>query len=159
MATENVSATHGAADAITDALLTTSRLLVAISARAIGQVDETISIPQFRTLLILSDRGAINLATLAGLVGVQPSATGRMVDRLAATGLIVRSPHPNSRRERLVALTGRGRAVVHEVNARQRAEIARIVDATPAGDRRGLVRALTSFTSAGAATGHPGSHY
>ena len=34
---------------ITDALLTASRLLVAISARSIAQVDETITIPQFRT--------------------------------------------------------------------------------------------------------------
>ena len=44
-------------DAITDALLTASRLLVAISARSIALVDETITIPQFRTLIILSNEG------------------------------------------------------------------------------------------------------
>src|ERR1700746_206347 len=99
-------------DVITDALLTASRLLVAISARSIGQVDETITIPQFRTLVILSNRGPINLATLAGLLGVQPSATGRMVDRLVAAGLIDRLPHPTSRRGLLAAAPHAGRAVV-----------------------------------------------
>ena len=57
-------------DAITDALLTASRLLVAVSARSIAEVDETITIPQCRTLVILSARGPINLATLAGLLGL-----------------------------------------------------------------------------------------
>jgi hypothetical protein len=69
-------------DAITDALLTASRLLVAISARSIAQVDETITIPEFRALVILSVRGSINLRTLAGLLHVQRSTTGRMVERL-----------------------------------------------------------------------------
>src|SRR5690242_10466012 len=82
MATDNVAATGESLDGITDALLTASRLLVAISARSISQVDDSITIPQFRTLVILSNQGAINLATLANLLGVQPSATGRMVDRL-----------------------------------------------------------------------------
>ncbi|WOF17745.1 MarR family transcriptional regulator [Mycobacterium avium] len=137
-------------DAITDALLTASRLLMAISARSVGQVDETITIPQFRTLVILSNRGPVNLATLAGLLGVQPSATGRMVDRLVAAGLIDRLPHPTSRRELLAALTTRGRDVVHQVTAHRRAEIAAIVAKMPPAERHGLVRALTAFTAAGA---------
>src|SRR6516225_1906100 len=109
MAADNPTTADESLDVITDALLTASRLLVAISARSIGLVDETITIPQFRTLVILANRGPINLATLAGLLGVQPSATGRMVDRLVAAGLIDRLPHPTSRRELLAALTRRGR--------------------------------------------------
>jgi len=149
MATENATATGESLDAITDALLTASRLLVAISARSIGQVDDSITIPQFRTLVILSNRGSINLATLASLLGVQPSATGRMVDRLVSAGLIDRLPHPTSRRELLVTLTKRGRDVVRRVTECRRAEIAGIVEKMPADDRTGLVRALTAFTAAG----------
>ena len=134
---------------ITDALLTASRLLVGISAHSIAQVDETITLAQFRTLVILSNRGPINLATLATLLGVQPSATGRMVDRLVSAGMIDRLPHPTSRRELLAALTKRGRDVVAKVTANRRAEIARIVEQMPAAERHGLVRALTSFTAAG----------
>src|SRR6201997_4668184 len=142
-------------DAITDALLTASRSLVAISARSIAQVDESITIAQFRTLVILSNRGPINLATLAGLLGVQPSATGRMVDRPAAAELFDRLPHPPSRRELLAALTKRGREVVRRVTAYRRAEISAIVEKMPPPERHGLVRALTAFTAAG---GEPDVH-
>ena len=138
-----------AAGAITDALLTASRLLVAMSARSIALVDETITIPQFRTLVILSTRDAINLANLAGLLEVAPSTTGRMVDRLVTAGLIDRRPHPDSRRELVVTLTTRGRKIVDAVTARRREEIARVVAKMAPAERRGLVRALTAFTRAG----------
>jgi DNA-binding MarR family transcriptional regulator len=149
MASDNATEADESVDVITDALLTASRLLMAISARSIEEIDDTITIAQFRTLVILSNRGAINLATLAGLLGVQPSATGRMVDRLVAAGLIDRLPHPTSRRELLAALTNRGREVVRRVTAHRRAEIAQIVEKMPPPERHGLVRALTAFTDAG----------
>lgn len=155
VAAENTTAVDESLDVITDSLLTASRLLVAISARSIAQVDETITIPQFRTLVILSNRGPVNLATLATLLGVQPSATGRMVDRLVSAGMIDRLPHPTSRRELLAALTKRGRDVVRQVTAHRRKEIARIVEQMPAAERHGLVRALTAFTTAG---GEPDAH-
>jgi len=155
MAVSNAIAADESLDVITDALLTASRLLVAISARSIAMVDETITIPQFRTLVILSRTGRVNLATLAGLLGVQPSTTGKMVERLVSAGLIDRRPHPNSRRELMAELTPRGHAVVHEVTARRRAEIARIVEKMPPRERRGLVAALMAFTAAG---GEPAVH-
>jgi DNA-binding MarR family transcriptional regulator len=136
-------------DAITDALLTASRLLVSISARSIALVDDTITIPQFRTLVILSNEGPVNLATLAGLLDVQPSTIGRMVDRLVGAGLIDRRPHPTSRRELVAELTTRGRKVVQKVSANRRKELARVVQKMPARERKGLVRALTAFTAAG----------
>src|SRR4029079_17944682 len=136
-------------DAITDALLTASRLLVAISARSIALVDDTITIPQFRTLVILSNEGPVNLATLAGLLDVQPSTIGRMVDRLGIAGLIDRRAHPTSRRELVAELTARGRRVVQKVTANRRNELARVVEKMPARERRGLVRALAAFNAAG----------
>ncbi|GJF11957.1 MarR family transcriptional regulator [Mycolicibacterium cyprinidarum] len=136
-------------DEVTDALLTASRLLMGISARSIAVVDETITIPQFRTLLILADREPINLATLSGLLAVAPSTTGRMVDRLVTAGLLDRRPHPDSRRELVVTLTRRGREIIDAVTARRREEIARVVAQMPQKERHGLVRALTAFSAAG----------
>jgi DNA-binding MarR family transcriptional regulator len=149
MTTDDGTAADDSLEAITDALLTASRLLVAISAHSIAAADDSITIPQFRTLVLLSNRGPTNLATLAGLLGVQPSATGRMVDRLVGAGLIDRLPHPTSRRELLAALTVRGSEIVSEVTAQRHAEIARIVQKMPLEQRHGLVRALTAFTAAG----------
>lgn len=141
--------TDDSTGAITDALLTASRLLVAISARSIAEVDETITIPQFRTLVVLSNQGPLNLSTLAGLLEVQPSTIGRMVDRLVSAGLIERRPNPASRREVVIKLTRRGHAVVRSVTERRRDEIAAVVSRLQPADRRGLVRALTAFTAAG----------
>ena len=155
MTTSDATTAEESLDMITDALLTASRLLVGISASSIAAVDDTITIPQFRTLVILSNRGPVNLATLATSLGVQPSATGRMVDRLVSAGLIDRLPHPTSRRELLASLTKRGREVVSKVTANRRSEIARIVEKMPASERQGLVRALTAFTAAG---GEPDAH-
>jgi DNA-binding MarR family transcriptional regulator len=100
-------------------------------------------------MVILSSRGPSNLATLAGLLDVQPSTIGRMAERLVSAGFIDRRPHPNSRRELVVELTTRGRKVVRTVTARRRAEIARVVEAMPTRERQGLVSALTAFTAAG----------
>lgn len=136
-------------DAITDALLGASRLLVAISARSIADVDDTLTFPQFRTLVILRTRGPVNLATLAGLLDVTPSTAGRMVDRLVDAGLIDRRPHPESRRELIAELSARGRRTVDAVTAKRRAEIAAIVATMPRAERHGLIRALSAFTEAG----------
>lgn len=149
MPTENATLTDDSLDLIIDTLLNASLLLVAVSAQAMAQVDDTITVPQFRTLMILAKQGPINLATLAGLLGVQPSATGRMVDRLVSAGLIDRLPHPTSRRELLAALTSRGRDIVGRANEYRRAEIAKILEKMPPTERDGLVRALTEFTAAG----------
>ena len=149
MSTTDTAAAHESLDAITDALLSASRLLVAISARSIAAVDETLTIPQFRSLIILSNEGPMNLATLAGLLDVQPSTTGRMVDRLVSAGLIERRQHPSSRRELVAGLTARGRKVVQNVTAYRRKELAKIVEKMPARERQGMVKALTAFTAAG----------
>ncbi|CAM3515806.1 MarR family transcriptional regulator [Mycobacterium frederiksbergense] len=144
-------------DAITDALLTASRLLVAISARSIADVDETLTIPQFRTLVILTNHGPVKLATLAGLLDVQPSTTGRMVERLVAAGLLDRRQNPDSRRELVVDLTARGREVVTAVTAVRRTALADVVAQMPSADRQGLVRALSAFTRAGGEPAAPSS--
>ncbi|WP_216892940.1 MarR family winged helix-turn-helix transcriptional regulator [Nocardia alni] len=142
------------ADEITEALLMASRLLVGLSARSIAHVDETITITQFRTLVILSSRGPSKIADLATALDVQPSTATRMVDRLVTAGLIDRHPNPHSRRELVIELTVRGHEIVDAVTARRRTEIAAVVAKMPEPDRRGLVRALSAFTEAGGET-HP----
>lgn len=136
-------------DAVTDAVLTASRLLVAVSARSIAAVDETITIPQFRLLIVLRTRGPVKLTSLAEHLSVNPSTATRMVDRLATAGLISRETNPASRRELMVALTSVGARVVDDVTSHRRSEIARIVSRMAPATRRGLVDVLTAFAAAG----------
>ncbi|RMI44116.1 MarR family transcriptional regulator [Actinomadura harenae] len=136
-------------DEVTAAVLTASRLLVAISARSLASVEDTVTLPQFRTLVVLSSHGPSKLATLAERLAVNPSTAMRMVDRLAAAGLVDREASPHSGREILIRLTEAGRNLVDDVTARRRAELAGVVAKMPGAQREALVTALRAFTEAG----------
>ncbi|MDF3288125.1 MULTISPECIES: MarR family winged helix-turn-helix transcriptional regulator [Streptomyces] len=143
------------ADEVVTAVLTASRLLVAVSARSLASVEETLTLPQFRMLVILDSRGAMNISRLGEHLDVIPSTAMRMVDRLVAAGMLEREASPANRREVFIDLTDAGRRVVREATERRRAEIARIVAAMPPAQRTGLVAALQAFTEAG---GEPTAH-
>lgn len=136
-------------DAVTGAVLTASRLLVAVSARSLAEVEDRVTLPQFRMLVVLSSRGATKLVTLAELLGVAPSTAMRMVDRLIAAGLADRQTNPDNRRETLLRLTEEGRRTVGNVTARRRQEIASIVERLTSHQRTALIEALTDFNRAG----------
>ncbi|HEY2564721.1 MAG TPA: MarR family transcriptional regulator [Acidimicrobiales bacterium] len=144
-------------DAVTDAVLTVSRLLVAVSAHSIAAADEAITVAQFRLLVVLSTHGPLNLTALAEHLVINPSGATRMVDRLVGSGLVSRQSHPTSRRELVVALTNSGARVVRDVSTSRRAEISRIVSRMTPTTRRWLVHALLAFAHAGhepSPTGH-----
>ncbi|GAA2103275.1 MarR family transcriptional regulator [Microlunatus panaciterrae] len=136
-------------DAVTDAVLNASRLLVAVSARSIASVDETITIAQFRLLVVLQMHGPLKSSTLADHLDVNPSTATRMLDRLVSADLVDRRANPDSRRELLISLTTKGERVVAQVTDKRRSEISNIVRRMPAETRTELVRALTAFTTFG----------
>ncbi|WP_432135356.1 MULTISPECIES: MarR family winged helix-turn-helix transcriptional regulator [unclassified Streptomyces] len=136
-------------DAVTRAVLTASRLLVAVSARSLAAVEDRVTLPQFRMLVVLSTRGATKLVALAELLQVAPSTAMRMVDRLIAAGLADRHQNPDNRRETLLQLTDEGRRTVEDVTARRRTEIAAIVERLSPTQRLALIEALAAFNEAG----------
>jgi DNA-binding MarR family transcriptional regulator len=135
-------------DDVVTAILTASRVLVGVSARSLADVEDAVTLPQFRTLVVLHSHGVINLNRLAELLGVNSSTAMRMIDRLLAAGLVTRRENPNNRREVLLDLTAEGRRLVRQVTDTRRAEIARIVRSVPANQRHGLVIALRAFAEA-----------
>lgn len=136
-------------DAVTTAVLTASRLLVAISARSLAAVEEHVTLPQFRMLVVLANAGEMKLTTLAEHLAVNPSTAMRMADRLTTAGLTRRQINPANRRETLLRLTAAGQHIVDDVTARRREEIAAIVSRMPADQRGGLITALRAFSEAG----------
>lgn len=137
-------------DAITEAVLTASRLLVGVSAKSVAAVAGAITLPQFRLLVALGSRGPLKLVALAELLGVNPSTATRTVDRLVSAGWVERNSNPESRREITVGLTRQGRELVDKVTDYRRREIAAIVQRMPVDRREGLVAALQAFSDAGA---------
>ncbi|MFD7714030.1 MarR family winged helix-turn-helix transcriptional regulator [Streptomyces sp. NPDC059786] len=136
-------------DAVTRVVLTASRVLVAVSARSLAEVEERVTLPQFRMLVVLSTRGATKLVGLADLLEVAPSTAMRMVDRLIAAGLAERRSAPDDRRATLLQLTDQGRRTVEDVTARRRQEIASIVQRLAPEQRTALIAALGDFNEAG----------
>ena len=136
-------------DEVTTAMLTASRLLVAITARSLAAVEDTVTLPQLRLLVVLSSQGTSKLVTLAQLLGVNPSTAMRMVDRLTATGLVSRQNSPHSGREIQIELTVAGRSLVEDVTERRRADIAAVITKMSPGRRHDLIAALRAFTDAG----------
>ncbi|MBY8341041.1 MarR family transcriptional regulator [Streptomyces spinosirectus] len=136
-------------DAVSRAVLSASRLLLAVSARSLAEYEDRVTLPQFRMLVVLETRGATKLVALADLLQVAPSTAMRMVDRLIAAGLADRQTNPENRRETLLQLTDEGRRAVAHVTARRRAEIATIVERLAPTQRLALIEALNAFNRAG----------
>lgn len=141
---------HPAPLAVVEAVLTASRVLVAVAARSIADAGHDITIPQYRVLIVLASKGPARPGDLAEALAISSSTTTRLCDRLARKGLISREREAEAADRRAVSLglTARGRALVDEVTARRRTEIARIVDMVPQHDRSRLVKAFAAFASA-----------
>ena len=137
------------------ALLTASRLLVAIAAKSLTVVEETLTLPQYRLLVVLDSRGPSSLAGLAEALEVNPSTALRMVERLTTVGMVEKTINPVRRREVQLRLTSAGWQSVRQVTEARRTELSRIVAAMPAEQRGQLVAALEAFTEAG---GEPAEH-
>ena len=132
-------------EALTDAVLTASRVLVAVAARSLAEDGAEVSVPQYRALVVLASRGPMRPVDLAEALGVDPSTVTRLCDRLSDKRLISRRRHGGDRRVVWLDLSGRGRQLVQAVTDRRRTEIARILTAVPDDQREGLVRAFSAF--------------
>jgi DNA-binding MarR family transcriptional regulator len=133
-------------DEVADAVLASSRALVAVSARSIASA-KGVTLPQYRMLVVL-ESGATNLTDLARHLDVAPSTALRMVDRLEAAGLLTREVRPENRRETLLSLTGAGRRTVRTVTARRRRDLRAVIAQIPAEQRADLARAMAAFAAA-----------
>ncbi len=127
-----------------DAVLTASRVLVAIAARSLADLDEAedVTLAQYRTLVVLASRGAQGMASLAEALGVTPPTASRLCDRLVRKGLVRRRADRNDRRQVRVGLTVPGRRLVDVVTARRRREIAVLLQSVPEEARRSVVAGL-----------------
>lgn len=129
------------------AVMATSRLFVAISARALASTAESLTLPQLRALVVLDTCGPVKLVALAATLGVNPSTALRMVGRLEGLGLVDRRTNPDNRREVVLSLTSEGHDLVTRVLAHRRAEIRKLVQRLPAEERAALIPALRALTT------------
>lgn len=135
-------------EAVVDAVLSASRVLVAVAARSLSDIAEEVTLTQYRTLIVLASRGPQNLAGLAESVGVTPATATRMCDRLVKKELIARTAEQDDRRHVHLALTKKGLALVTAVTKRRRREIETIVKTIAPEEQAALVQTLSRFAAA-----------
>ncbi len=132
-----------------DAVLAGSRVLVGVAAQSLADIEDVVTVPQLRALMIIATRGPLSLTSLAEEMGIHPSNATRACDRLVASGLLNRGDDPADRRQLLLDLTPSGQEVIDGVVARRRAAIAEILQRMPRTHRRSVGKALAHFAAAG----------
>ncbi len=135
-------------EVVIDAVLSASRVLVAVAARSLADIAEDVTLTQYRTMIVLASRGPQNLASLAESVGVTPATATRMCDRLVKKDLVTRNAQSDDRRHVTLALSKKGAALVAMVTKRRRREIEKIVNAIAPKEQIVLVQALSHFAMA-----------
>lgn len=139
---------HVNRESVTDAVLSASRVLVAVAARSLAAVADEVTLTQYRALVVLASRGPQTVAALAEAVAVTPPTASRLCDRLERKGLVERRADARDRRAVSLGLTTAGRELVDAVTRRRREEIAGLLEAIPAEGQRALVEALTQLSEA-----------
>jgi DNA-binding MarR family transcriptional regulator len=135
-------------EAAVQALMLASRAFVGLAARSLAAVDGDVTLPQFRTLVVLAVRGPQRSIDIAEELRVNPSTGTRMCDRLIRKGLVRRMRSTTDRRVVRLRLTPAGHDLVEQVIRRRREELVRLVAATADLWQPVVTDALTAFARA-----------
>jgi len=94
------------------------RLLVSgLPQQTASLLDYDMTLQQLRAFAFVYAHGNPPIKSVAEALGVRPNVATGIVQRLVDRGLIERREDPDDRRVRLLALTGRGQALIDELAA------------------------------------------
>lgn len=131
-----------------DAAMSAARVLAAITAESVAEVEEHVTPAQLRVLMILTTRGPSTLSAVAKALGVHPSNATRACDRLVASGLVDRADAHHDRRKLRLTVTQTGAALVDSVTNHRREAMERVLRRMPPNAREDLAAALNAFAVA-----------
>jgi DNA-binding MarR family transcriptional regulator len=130
------------------AVLTASRAMLGVIARSFADTLDTLSLPQFRVLVLLSSLGPQRTGALAERLGSNLSTFSRSLDRMVTSGWVRREQNPGSRREVIIALTPDGERIVAEVTERRRRDFRKILARLSPAQRDQVLAAFRTFNAA-----------
>src|SRR4051812_45535140 len=125
-------------------LIKASQVMAGIIVHSLSEVDSTVTVPQLRVLVMVSQDERVNVNAIAAELGVNASNASRTCDRLVELGLVRRKEDPLDRRRVLLSLTRAGQRLITAVMDHRRREFAEIVAEMPEAERRRLMRSLTA---------------
>jgi DNA-binding MarR family transcriptional regulator len=142
-----------ASDREVEAVMAAANVLMRVAARSVVEVEDTVTSPQLRVLVLIDSRGPQNLGGVAAELGVHPSNATRICERLVVAGLLGRNDDPADRRYVRLELTTAGRDLVRTVLEHRRQAIADVIGHMPAERREPLAEALEAFAAAAGGSG------
>ena len=131
-----------------DAIVRAANVFLRVAAQSVAEVEDVVTTPQLRVLVLIANRGPQNLGAVAVELGVHPSNATRTCDRLVHAELIERGEDPQDRRLSRLVLTAKGRQLVDHVMSHRREAIAAVLEHLPAGTRSSLSAAMEAFAQA-----------
>jgi|SRR5690242_2395807 DNA-binding MarR family transcriptional regulator len=129
------------------ALIDVTRAIVGIATAAADELG-AVSVVQLRALTVLGELAPASLGQLAEGIGVTPSTTSRLVDRLVSGGFAERRPSPESRRQIELRLTTEGEATLARYDELRLRRLRTALERVPGDRRDAVVEALAEFSGA-----------
>ena len=127
----------GQVDAVVDA----TRVIGALIARTLVQLDPPVTMPQWRVLVVASD-GGCPVSAVADDLAIHPSNATRIVERLASAGLVEKCRGSVDRRQVMVTLTKAGQELYDRAMRLRRERVREAMQGMDADERERLVVAL-----------------
>lgn len=131
-----------------DAVVRAANIFLRVAAQSVAEVEDVVTTPQLRVLVLIANRGPQNPGAVAVELGVHPSNATRTCDRLVQAGLIERGEDPQDRRLSKLVLTAKGMQLVEQVMSHRREAIAAVLEHLPAQTRKSLTEAMNAFAKA-----------
>jgi DNA-binding MarR family transcriptional regulator len=131
-----------------DAVMLAAQALVGVVVQSLAEFEDRVTLPQLRVLILVSQRGTLNLNALARAMNVHPSNATRACDRLVAAGLLSRSDAADDRRNLALELTDDGRELIETLVEHRREAIGAVLARVPASQRRPIAGAMRAFGQA-----------
>ena len=111
-------------------------------------LETEITMPQFKTLLVMFLRGKASMGELADALGTGVSTVTGIVDRLVDHGLVTRDEAPHDRRVVVGRLTPKGEVLVERLYLTQREAVARAFNQLTLDELRLVARAFSLICDA-----------
>jgi DNA-binding MarR family transcriptional regulator len=128
-----------------DAVMLAVQALVGVAAQSVTEIEDRVTLPQLRVLMLIASRGTLNLSALAQAMDIHPSNASRSCDRLVMSGLLRRTESSVDRRNLVLELTDHGRQLIDVLIEHRREAIAEVLQRVPESRRRTLVNAMRTF--------------
>jgi MarR family transcriptional regulator, 2-MHQ and catechol-resistance regulon repressor len=109
---------------------------------AAGIKDTGLGESDFPVLEVLLHKGPLPVNAIGPIVGLTPGSISIAVDRLVAKGWVSRKESTEDRRVRIVALTPRGKSLIHSAFRKHSTQMERVFSELNPEELRGLEVAL-----------------